>query len=486
MAEPAASAAARHTLRSVSLGTVWRLLRYPFVILAALIIPRMMGETSYGRYAYFMSAYLSLDVLTDVGITQTFGRFIPELRREGDAALGRFLRLMLLYGVAVTLGAIVMVAAPASLFKQTGFAPSWWVILCLLLILTKLEGTLFAFLYGLNQIGRYSMKELLRSASTLILVVAGYLLFGMNGALWALVLNEVVLLLAALAWTRGYVFGRGGLRMPPAFGSYLLFGLRFFVPMFLFGLLQRVGPLFIKTFAGVYDEVAYFDVANQYVLLTTMFLGVIIMTLLPHMVSLHAAEDWKTVVSWHRAVMTFCGVMIAGAFLALATVGRPVITLWLGGAFADAVFVNALILSAALAPIMVIYVGTNLSVLHKEPMPYTWGVLAGVLVMAGVSAWLVPSMGARGCAWGSVCGYAVPALALIRKYRPDYAAILPGFLKALGVGCCFLPLLAFSPGPGLSVVLGVVAPAGYFALLAALKIFSPMDGVRLWKRMRQP
>ncbi|NQU39090.1 MAG: lipopolysaccharide biosynthesis protein [Lentisphaerae bacterium] len=484
MTESAGNAATRHTLRSVSLGTFWRLLRYPFVILAALIIPRMMGEASYGRYAYFMSAYLSLDILTDVGVTQMFGRFIPELRKEGDAALGRFLRLMLLYGMAVTLGVIAFVAAPVCLLRQVGFAPSWWIILCLLLIITKLEGTLFAFLYGLNQIGRYSMKELLRSASTLILVVVGYLLFGMNGALWALVLNEVVLLLVALLWTRQYVFGRVGLRMPAAVGAYLLFGLRFFVPMFLFGWLQRSGPLFIKAFSTGYEGVAHFDVANQFVLLTTMFLGVIIMTLLPHMVSLHADREWPTVVTWHRTAMTFCGVVIVLAFLALATVGRHIIQLWLGGSFADAVTINALILCLALAPIMVIYVGMNLCVLHKEPMSYTWGVLAGVVVMAGVSAWLVPDMGARGCAWASVCGYVVPALVLIRKYWSDYASILAEFVKALALGCCYIPLLALKTGLLASCGLLAAALASYVLLLAVLKIFSPMDSVRLWKAMR--
>ena len=61
--------AARHTLRTVSVGTLWRVLRYPFLVLSVSIIPRMMGTDVYGQYACFMSVFLVFDCLTDLGIS---------------------------------------------------------------------------------------------------------------------------------------------------------------------------------------------------------------------------------------------------------------------------------------------------------------------------------------------------------------------------------------------------------------------------------
>ena len=162
-----------HTVRSVSLGTLWRACRYPFVILSAIVIPRLMGDRVYGEYAVFMSVYLLLDVITDVGVTQTFGRFVPELRAQSLRKASELLHSMLFYGLLITLLVVVFGEGGMRLFGNVDYPLQLWVLLALLLIVTKIEGSLFAFIYGSNQIARYSMKELVRSAATFLLVLAG-------------------------------------------------------------------------------------------------------------------------------------------------------------------------------------------------------------------------------------------------------------------------------------------------------------------------
>ena len=92
-----------HTIRSVSLGTIWRAARFPFVVLSAILIPRLMGDTLYGDYAIFMSIYLMLDIVTDVGVTQIFGRFLPELKAKDADQVAPLLHSMLFYGIIITL-----------------------------------------------------------------------------------------------------------------------------------------------------------------------------------------------------------------------------------------------------------------------------------------------------------------------------------------------------------------------------------------------
>jgi hypothetical protein len=63
---------ARHTIRTVSLGTLLRLLRWPFVLLSVVFIPRVMQSETYGRYALFISVYFMADILTDYWHTAGF------------------------------------------------------------------------------------------------------------------------------------------------------------------------------------------------------------------------------------------------------------------------------------------------------------------------------------------------------------------------------------------------------------------------------
>ena len=81
-----------HTIRTVSVGTGWRVLRYPFILLSMAIIPRAMGDQVYGQYAFFMSVFIMFDCLTDLGTTQIFGRFVPECEASGER--GRASRLL--------------------------------------------------------------------------------------------------------------------------------------------------------------------------------------------------------------------------------------------------------------------------------------------------------------------------------------------------------------------------------------------------------
>lgn len=475
-----------HTVRSVSLGTVWRLFRYPFIFLSAIVIPRMMGAPIYGRYAYFMSVYLILDILTDVGITPVFGRFLPEFDEDDKDGAAHFLHGLLLYGVLITLAVIVFVVLPLYVSGRFPFQSTWWLVLGSLLIITKLEGTLFAFIYGLNQIGRYSAKELIRSAATFVFVIVWYLLFGLDGALWALVLNEVTLLLLGLYWSHPYLRRE---RRPIRFSyfkPYLLFGLTFYAPMLLFSFLQRTGNVFIEALYGSdgsFEQVGYFDIANQFLLLTGTFVGLILTTLLPSASSLYARNEHERIYRWHRTVMTYCAVLVFLAFHALVLMGRHVVVLCLKPEF-EPVYGNAVIMGLGMAPIVIAYAGMNLSMLEKKPLVYIWGVVAGMVVMAALCVALIPRLGARGASWASVFGYLCLALTFCIKYHREFREILPGFLKVLALGLVVAPAYIRPLGAVWSVVVFALTTVVYLGLLLLTRAISLADARRLWEALK--
>lgn len=457
-------------VRSVSLGTIWRMLRYPFVLLSAVIVPRLMGDRDYGKYAYFMAIYVSLDVLTDVGITQTFGRFLPEKREQDPGAIAHFLHLMLFYGVLMTLAVIVLVVLPLFLFGRIAFDPVWWLVLCLLLLLTKIEGTIFAFLYGLNQIGRYSAKELLRSAATFVVVVVMFKLAGFNGALWALVLTEVILLVCAVHWAKDSLRAPWG-RLPwREFLPLFLFGLTFYVPMTIFSFIQRSGPIVIRTVSGSFEQAGYFDVANQFLQLTGTFLGLLIATLLPSASAMHSRNEHDTIDRWHRTVMTYCGVAAGLAAIVLAGCGRWVIGQFLGEEFLP-VYPNALVLCLAMPSLVIAYAGTNLALLEKNPRSFIAGGVAGLALLLVGGAFLVQPLGALGVSWATVGAYAAVAAAFAVRFGLRLLRMLPGFGLSVLVGyLCAWALQEVPLGPVYGALASVALAAVYLVFLVLLDV----------------
>lgn len=464
---------AHHTIRSVSLGTFWRMLRYPFVALSAIFIPRMMGDTVYGQYAFFLSVYLMVDTVADVGITQICGRFLPEIG-DDQPRRTRFLYSLLAYGLVVTIAVIAGCRLVLWFWPSSSFQPGWWPLLVAMLVATKLEGTLFAFLYGSNQIGRYSAKELARSAALLCFVLLLFPAFGLIGALAGILDGELFLLGLAGWWTRHELF-RGARGMKTwEFAPFWIVGLQFYIPMLLFGFLQRSGNLFIETLTGRSEQVAYYDVANQFLLLTATFLGVIFSTLLPALTAMHLRDEQARIQTWNRTVMTYCGVAGFLAFLVLAMLGEPVIMRWLGAAFAP-VYPAALVLSAGIPFILLAYAGANVFLLRKQPLAYAGCVLAGAIVMTLGSLVLVPRSGAIGAAWASVAGYAAMAGSMLIVRREHFAGMLGGLLRAVLPGAICVPLYFWRGALLRDVALCAAGIAAYLFALLLLRIVRIAD-----------
>jgi O-antigen/teichoic acid export membrane protein len=444
-----------------------------------------MGDTLYGEYAVFMSVYLLLDVITDVGVTQTFGRFVPELKAESEHKVTELLHSMLFYGVIITLLVIVFGEGGIYLFGGANYDLSLWILLALLLIVTKVEGSLFAFIYGCNDISRYSLKELIRSAATFILVAGGFVLFGLRGALWALLASEVCLLVAAFFWTRKGLLTHISIMPPRRFFDYLHFGARFYLPMMLFSFLQRSGNIFIKKITGSSEQVAYFDVANQYLLLTATFLGMIFTTLLPSATAMRLRDEHNRIVEWHSRVMTWCGITVVLTVNALALVGRDILTMFLGKEFAP-VYPAAMVISISLPAVLVGYAGTNFALLEKSTRAYLAGVVAGLATMSAACLLLVPSMGAVGAAWASVAGYSVLALVFIIRYMEEFRRILAGLFKTLSAVVVCVPF--WYAGKGLVVSGGfvVVSSLLYLGIMWWTGVISPTDIRELIGNFKKP
>jgi O-antigen/teichoic acid export membrane protein len=480
-----------HTIRTVSLGTVWRVLRYPFILLSVSIIPRAMGDTVYGQYAFFMSVFLIFDYLTDIGSTQVFGRFVPEYEAtEHRERSSHLLHGSLVYGMGLTLAVIACLLAAPLIHPFESFPPSRFVFVCLLLFFTKTEGILFGFIYGLNHIARYSSREVLRSACTFVLVLAGYLYLGLYGAFLGLVLNAVILTVIAVAWTRPYLASHWHSVSFREFKPFLFFGIKFYVPLFLFGMMMRLGNVLVQRFSFLpeteaYQQVAYYDIANQFLLLTATFLGLILSTLLPSLSALYIKGEHAKIDQYHHIAMRYCGVSVFLAYNALGWLGRDVITLIMGDSFAP-VFPNAMVMVVAIFPGLLSYVGMNYSVLEKKPGIYAKAVAFGLGTMVVVSILLTPRMKALGTTWGTVAGNFAMALVFAARYRREFAVVLRRFWWIVAIGLPVVPFYRLHVSLPAGLAIYCLTSLAYVGILLALRLISWGDAKGLVEAFRQP
>lgn len=477
------------TVKTMSFGVVWFLLRYPFVLLSVAVFLPLMGEDHYGRYSFFMSFFLIWDVLTQIGNIQIFGRFLPE-RSGNKAAQAHMLHGMLYSNLLITFFVMGAALVFFGLFKPEGFSLQWLVVLCLLLILGKLQGTLFAFLYGLNRIGLYAVRETMRTVFTFVFVVMCYLVWGLNGALWGLVVNEGVLAVVAAWWTRDYLFTKPTDISLSEFRPLILFGIAFYMPTVLMTVLQRSGNVFVSQLTCSFEEVSFFDIANQFLMLTGVFLVLIMTALLPALALLHVRGASRDVERWQRNVMGYCGMASCLAVNALLWIGGPVLAWWRPGA-AEAIWLNALAVAPALVPMLIAQAGLNFAILEKKPRANAWAVFLGFIAMAAVCVWLVPTFKSQGAVWGTVAGYSVVAIVFLLAYRKRLWNSLTSFFVAIAAGVlCVLPMVIIPrylplpvswssfpiiDSPWISLAMLVGTSAVYLVVLSALRIVSIVD-----------
>jgi O-antigen/teichoic acid export membrane protein len=75
---------AQITIRNAGFLLAQRGLHIVASLLLAVLVPRIMGPSNYGRYVLITSLSLWFLVLTDLGLTQVMGRYIPQFRLQGE------------------------------------------------------------------------------------------------------------------------------------------------------------------------------------------------------------------------------------------------------------------------------------------------------------------------------------------------------------------------------------------------------------------
>ncbi|MGA9292740.1 MAG: oligosaccharide flippase family protein, partial [Ignavibacteriaceae bacterium] len=389
---------AKKTAGNLSSSLLVRIIRYPFLAIYVIVIPRLLGASDYGKLAFVISIImLSQEILT-LGIYPVFGRYFPEfiVKKENkklEGLLSAYLILEFVIGIVLALVVIVLYLIIQPQDKD---------ILSYLIIYSALiseiySGIFFSVLFGLNYVGKSNVINLFRTVFRLVFLLTFYPLFGFTGALLALLLTPI--LSGFYAYYSFHKVLKFRIQKPVIneFIPKLKFGIFIYTPTLLFLFQQQIGPIFLKSFSFSNNEIGFYDLANQGFLVLWGLAAASFDVLIPISSKFQTIEREEKGIDWLfmllRYILPIFLIIISGFYL----FGKGAIVLILGQEYIQIYSIALIVLSSI--PIWVIgQLGYVRAVSLSKAKPYLISTVYSTTVFIIFGIFLVNNWGAKGVA----------------------------------------------------------------------------------------
>jgi O-antigen/teichoic acid export membrane protein len=196
---------ARPTFRNAAALMAQRLLHIVAAALFALMVPRLIGPAVFGRYALLTSVSMWFAMLSGLGAVSVMTRAVPPLVMADDmAGLRRLMSsLLALRTLTAVAAASLYFAIIVFLLDESDLVAASFIaggVFC-----RTVANVCFSFFLGLNQAARWGLGDLLRRWLTLVLVLVGFPLAGLQGACAAFLIANLVVLGFGLARAWDYL-----------------------------------------------------------------------------------------------------------------------------------------------------------------------------------------------------------------------------------------------------------------------------------------
>ncbi len=208
--------------------------------LTLIVLPGYLGEQAYGRFSYWFYLISIYIVFIDLGSQPLLRRYLPELRHKNPGGsrtlFARTQLVKLTLFVVFLTGLMLLKPGPVS------------AMLILSAFIAALSINLADIAYAFQHMGLHTLPMLCRRLFRILLVPTGYLLWGLNGILAALLAVELLALLVSLPAFR--LLPKNGARLEQGLVFYYKVGLLVFAAFLLSTLLGR-SPLIIARWTGL-------------------------------------------------------------------------------------------------------------------------------------------------------------------------------------------------------------------------------------------
>lgn len=452
-------------------------------LLFAIWVPRMMGPSNYGRYALLNSLYLWFIVGSDMGFTQIMGRYVPNFIFQGEKEkLQKFFSNLLT--VSLITGAM---AAILYLFITALWLTDLDLVLLIIIASTLLvrgaTRTFFTLFLGLNQAARWGMGEILRHWFLLVLIIVGFYLGSLRGALLGLFITEWLILFIGVSWGRSY-FSWTEFRLDIRYlYPYLQFGFIFLLSNLLSSAFQHSGQVLIRLFYPNYMQVGYFGLANGVYLTISTGIYQLMIAFAPLMMTLQAKGETKIIKQWLENLLNWLTVGMVFVVFGVFLLGSDLIPLVLGAAY-QPVATNLFPLSLTLLILVLNNVGILIVIIYNFPKI---AVIAAVIRLAtiwGLGSFIVSRWGSLGGCFTILFASVISTLYLTWRMQ----GVIPYSLKKWGwiiaLGFVFLPLAWLKSSWTVNIILYGFFVMGYSILLLVLRLITFSEVVTVWQAFR--
>jgi O-antigen/teichoic acid export membrane protein len=484
-AVPVPSTSRRHgrtALRNVTVLLVLRVLIVIGGVASAALVPRTMGPATYGRYDLITMLTFLFSMLGALGMGQVINRQAPQLEAEG-ATDG----LRALFGNLLVLRTLATVAVALLYFTITGL---WLgdvdrtvlVLLAAAVLLRGPAGLCYSLFLGQGRIGRWALPEMIRQWGSVAFALPGFLLGGLRGAVAGYLISESVI------FTVGFVGARRTIARPAlrfdlrAVSPLLRIGLAFFASDLLLSAIDRSGAVLLRVVTHDYAQVGMFGVSHQIFGAALLSSSQISNSFLPLLTVLRMRGRAAELRLWVERVVKWLAVAAVLALLGSVTVGKEVVPLVLGRAYAPA-YRNLVVLAATLLFLPLNQICCVLALTHDRPARVFHAAVIRLLVfwLAGVA--LVARGGSFGACIAVGVGVAAQTGYLVARSWRVVGPACRRWCGVTGLGLLFLPAALLRVSPFVNFALFAVTAAAYLLLLRVLGAISTRELRALYRAL---
>lgn len=470
--------------KNISTVVFLKVAQYPFLALSVMLIPRMMGPKIYGEYALLISIIAIMASMLSLGVVEIFGRFVPELEIRGESAnIKRFSSNILALKSVINLIASIVLFSILQFAYGDRFPVTYFLLIVAILLVADWGTVPYALLFGLNRLGQFASRDLIRRALSLVLVVILFHYYGLFGAIMSTLLVEGSFTMLTFLWTRKY-FRLENFRVDLSFlKPYLRFGFIFYMAWGLLNFWQRLSNPLIGYMTRDSREVALFDIPNQIFLITVAIILFAISSFVPIFTNLLLTGKEEKLIKWSKLIIKYTGILCMLIFWGFIFSGPDLIPIIIGSEYTE-IFPKGVVLLSGIFPMSFAQLGVVFSVIYKEPGKYFQALCFAFSTFLFASVLLIPKYASMGCSIATFISCMVLALVIGVYFREKLIPCLSDYFKVIAPGFIFVLFLFFRGSLITNLLLVVCSVATYILLLFACRVLNLQEIKEIFQAIR--
>jgi O-antigen/teichoic acid export membrane protein len=183
-------------------------------VLFVVLIPRGLGTEIYGQLTFCFAFTTIFQTFGDLGYSEIFARFLPEVRQHsGEAGIRAMVRQLFGFKLLVGLG-LGLIAALIAVSLEDWITPVQAGLIGLSVAARIWAIAPFPLLLGLGETGKWSVESTWRQIVVTLLLFATLALPSLTLSLGVLAVHEIIFLGLGLWWTRGWISLKSEVQSP--------------------------------------------------------------------------------------------------------------------------------------------------------------------------------------------------------------------------------------------------------------------------------